>query len=92
MLFNDLAGLEVARWASEEGMAQVMRRVVLPYSLTQLSNWLARGGMAAGARAPRACSVGGVLRRVLFADTCASFMLIVMGHRLEAQCCRVTLV
>ena len=35
-----------AKW---EKVAPAVGRVALPYSLAQLSDWLARGGMAAGA-------------------------------------------
>ena len=37
---------EYAKW---EKIAPAVGRVALPYSLGQLSDWLARGGMAAGA-------------------------------------------
>ena len=36
-------------WMDTEGMADVLGRLALPYSLRQLSGWLSRGGMALGA-------------------------------------------
>ena len=53
-LYNDIASaysMDPKRWASTEGMVDVLGRVVLPYSLGQLSAWLARGGEQLGAPA-----------------------------------------
>ena len=63
-LYENIAstyGQDPKRWASTEGTAHAVGRVALPYSLEQLSDWLARGGMALGAPAPCACTVVCVL-------------------------------
>ena len=65
-LFADMAGAfirEPARWASTTGAPSAVVRVALPYSLKQLSDWLACGGLALGAPAPVAPLAIGVLHK-----------------------------
>ena len=57
LLFNHVAtefGNDPAHWALADGAPHAVVRVALPYSLRQLSDWLAHGGMAQGA--PPACA------------------------------------
>ena len=59
-LCMDLAmtyGDDPERWASARGTVIAVSGMALPYCLKQVSNWLARGGMALGAPAPCACAV-----------------------------------
>ena len=58
-LFPDIGkayACSTERWAAKAANAEMMRRVALPYSLKQLSEWLARGGVALGAAPPCACT------------------------------------
>ena len=55
LLFMDLVtfhGDNMERWPALSSTLNVEARAALPYSLRQLSEWLARGGMAQGAPAP----------------------------------------
>ena len=58
LLFEQIAsayGNDPARWASANGAQHPVVRAALPYSLKQLSDWLARGGLAQGTPPPCAC-------------------------------------
>lgn len=64
LLYTDIGlayGQDAQRWASIKDVASIMARVVLPYALKQLSDWLSSGGMALGAPLPCACTETGCL-------------------------------
>ena len=77
LLYKSVAsnyGRDPKRWASREGMTHAVGRAALQCSLGQLSDWLAHGGMAAGAPHGCDCTLLCVLQTLRFANAQAPSM------------------